>query len=76
MSAECSSASDTSLAVDESVILLHPPLPSVGVSKVMERERQQNDSLVNGYTSPLPSLSKRLNTSSIAECRVRLGGPV
>ena len=30
------------LAVDEtSVILLHPPLPSVGVSIVMERERQQ-----------------------------------
>ena len=37
------------LAVDETVILLHPPLPLVGVSVVMERERQQNDSLVNGY---------------------------
>ena len=36
------------LAVDETVILLHPPLPLVGVSIVMERERQQNDSLVNG----------------------------
>ena len=37
------------VAVDEtSVILLHPPLPLVGVSIVMERERQQNDSLVNG----------------------------
>ena len=36
-------------AVDEtSVILLHPPLPLVGVSVVMERERQQNDSLFNG----------------------------
>ena len=31
----------------ETVILLHPPLPSVGVSIVMERERQQNDSLVS-----------------------------
>ena len=37
------------LAVDETVILLHPALPLVGVSIVMERERQQNDSLVNGY---------------------------
>ena len=36
------------LAVDETVILLHPPLPLAGVSMVMERERQQNDSLVNG----------------------------
>ena len=37
------------LAVDETVILLHPPLRLVGVSTVMEREHQQNDSLVNGY---------------------------
>ena len=36
-------------AVDEPVILLHPALPSVGVSIVMERERQQNDSLIRGY---------------------------
>ena len=36
------------LAVDETVILLHPPLPLVDVSIAMERERQQNDSLVNG----------------------------
>ena len=37
------------LAVDEtSVILVHPPLPLVGVSIVMERERPLNDSLVNG----------------------------
>ena len=33
------------LAVDETVILLHPPLPLVGVSIAMERERQQNDGL-------------------------------
>ena len=26
---------------DETVILLHPPLPLVGVSIAMERERQQ-----------------------------------
>ena len=37
------------LAVDETVIPLHPPLPLAGVSIVMERERQQNDSLVGGY---------------------------
>ena len=36
------------LAVGETVILLHPPLPLVGVSIAMERERQQNDSLANG----------------------------
>ena len=36
------------LAVDETVIVLHPPLPLVGKSIMMERERQQNDSLVNG----------------------------
>ena len=36
------------VAVDETVILLHRPLPLVGVSIVMKRKRQQNDSLVNG----------------------------
>ena len=36
------------VAVDETAILLHPPQPLVGASIVMERERQQNDSLVNG----------------------------
>ena len=41
-----------SLAVDETVILLHPPLPLAGVSIVMERERQHDDSLVNGGPSP------------------------
>ena len=30
-------------------LLLHPPLPLVAVSIVMERERQQTDSLANGY---------------------------
>ena len=38
----------TNLAVGETVILLHPPLPLVGVSIAMERDRQQNDSLANG----------------------------
>ena len=37
-----------SKAVHETLILLHPPLPLVDVSIVMERERQQSDSLVNG----------------------------
>ena len=36
------------LAVGETVILLHPPLPLAGVSIAMERERQQNDSLADG----------------------------
>ena len=35
-------------AVDETVILLHPPLPLVGDSIWKERRCQQNDSLVNG----------------------------
>ena len=44
------------LAVDGTIILLHPPLPLVGVSIVMERERPQNDSLVYGYcTTRCPS---------------------
>ena len=40
--------SGAALAVDEPAILLHPPLPLVGVAIAMERERQQNDSLVDG----------------------------
>ena len=37
-----------SLAVGETVSLLHPPPPLVGLSIGMDRERQQNDSLANG----------------------------
>ena len=38
------------LAVGESsVILLRPPLPSVGVPIWTQRGRQQNDSLADGY---------------------------
>ena len=36
------------LAVGETVILLHPPLPLVGVSIGMERGCQQNDSPADG----------------------------
>ena len=36
------------IAIGETVILLHHPLPLVGVSIAMERERQQNGSLANG----------------------------
>ena len=36
------------LAVGETVILLHPIFPLVGVSIGMERGRQQNDSLADG----------------------------
>ena len=36
------------VAVGETVILLHPPRPLVGVSIGMERECQQNDSLADG----------------------------
>ena len=60
------------LAVDETVILLHPRLPLVGVSIVMERGCHQNDSLVNGYagrpgrTSASPLLACR---GSCLHCR-------
>ena len=40
------------LAVDETVILLHPPLPSVVVSIGMWRGRQQHDSLADGHRHP------------------------
>ena len=36
------------VAVGETVILLPPPPPLVGVSTRMERERQHNDSLATG----------------------------
>ena len=36
------------LAPAETATLLHPPLPLVGVSIAVERERQRCDSLVNG----------------------------
>ena len=36
------------VAVGETVILLHPPVPLLGVSIWMVRERQQNESLANG----------------------------
>ena len=36
------------LAVGETAIMMHPPLPLVGVSIRMGRERQQNDSLADG----------------------------
>ena len=36
------------LAVGETVILLHPPLPLAGVSIETMRECQQNDSLADG----------------------------
>ena len=36
------------LAVGETVILLHPPLPLLGVSIGMERGCQQNDSIADG----------------------------
>ena len=40
------------LAVGETRILLHPPLPLLGVSIGIERRRQQNDSLAAGYERP------------------------
>ena len=45
--------SEPCLAVGETVILPHPPLPLVGVSIAMERGRQQNDrTLADGYAMP------------------------
>ena len=45
---ECARSCLARLAVGETVILLHPPLPLVGVSIETMRERQQNDSLADG----------------------------
>ena len=45
------------LAIGETVILLHPPLPLLGVSTVMERGCQQKDSLVNGYPARTAAVS-------------------
>ena len=39
---------EVAAAVDETGILLHPPLPSAGVSIAMERGCQQNNRLVDG----------------------------
>ena len=48
----------SSLAVGETVILLHSPLPLVGVSIVMERGCQQNDSVADGWSSPCRRCSR------------------
>ena len=53
------------LVVDETVILLHPPLPLVDVSIVMERERQQNESLVSGRLCRSISARLALENASI-----------
>ena len=55
------------LAVGEIVILLHPPLPVLGVSMGMERERLQNDSLANGYTCRSTGHLKLSHETSIFE---------
>ena len=55
--------SEVFLAVGETVILLHPPLPSVGVSIWMERGCQRNNSLADGagvVESWLPAVDARL----------------
>ena len=36
------------IALGETVILLHPPLPLAGFSIGMQKGRQQNDSLADG----------------------------
>ena len=48
-----------SLAVGETVILLHPPLPVVGVSIAMGMDCQQNDSLADGYLCPCSDAPRR-----------------
>ena len=63
----------------ETVILLHPALHLVGVSIVMERERQQNDSLANGYRKAgrcgaRPSvIARRLTCAAMLGVRVSTG---
>ena len=58
-------ASTTQVAVGESsVLLLHPPLPSVCVSIETRRECQQNDSLADGYTQGCVYRGRRPLTTS------------
>ena len=52
MATDVAAVADEMLRVVHSIhiILLHRPLPLVGVSIAMKRERQQNDrTLANGY---------------------------
>ena len=55
-------------AVGETVILLHPPLPSVGVSIRINRGCHQNASLADGYWRPRPSMA-------CVACMARLTAP-
>ena len=54
------------LAIGETVKLLHPPLPLVGVSIDIERECQQNDSLADGYNRQLDQSRDREEQSTRA----------
>ena len=60
------------LAVGETVILLHPPLPLAGVSIGMERERQQNDSLAGTASitviRPEPPRNEAIPTTAYIPC--------
>ena len=49
----CTCCALPGLAAGETVILLHPPLPSAGVTIGMERGCQQNNSLADGYPGPI-----------------------
>ena len=69
--------SGSQVAVGESsFIMLHPPLPLVGVSIGMERERQQNDSLANGCSQVKTPRHSRFDPLPvcIAEDRVTCSG--
>ena len=48
--ARCRVCCSSQLAVSETAVLLHPPLPSAGVSIGMKRGCHQNDSLADGYS--------------------------
>ena len=53
------------LAIGETVILLHPPLPLVGVSIATMRECQQNDrTLADGYWAPHSRITSRVSSSA------------
>ena len=60
-----------SSGLSDGEILLHPPLPIVGVSIAMERECQHDDSLVNGMKTSGGKLLKLLplRLSTLISCR-------
>ena len=67
-----SSSSRAALAIGETLIRLHPPLPLIHILIGMERGRLENDSLADGAGGPLILSGGRLcveHTDDISICK-------